>query len=821
MINNSYLHNFAQSQLQQAEIVVQKDDAAAKTKVSAEIQMNGRSVLITLIYNTSSFKEENVQPHLLQAIMKAEGLGKVYDLGGKTKSLRLNAHNELSIHMMDGRDKEKGDVNRALVDKKVKLLTKLDHLDEEQQEDAGTVKAAESLSKNIELINHCLRDCLPDALPRTKGTEPSTQGGSVSASSPESLIIEAKESAPKSPLKGRLSLFESLKEKAYFVAESTRRFAVRAFENTKAAFFKVVLAITDPEARQLEAVKAMNQSADTISGGALIYDEGKRIEKVWDDGEGHAATETIDRRDTVKTLRKQSLQELKYVVSRLKKEELKPEEREKLEMRKARLLDIIQRCDSSSVDWANSDYFRDILRGDPLLSSKENPQGLEGAILHYERVIEREYLAMAPAVNMRYHSCSAGEKKEGWLRSGIISDMSNGFVNLQSLQTLHKSLANDDVETASALRREMALEIIGFWQDAVTSKKVNADASAGYALRELGYPMETIQEIKRALDLARPVDRRLLALAQDDVPGLRERLDRTIEKRTQVMQGQFLQLVTDHAARLTEEDVQGGMMKMLHVSLLSQRSKKIDGSGWFHNEENEILDMATLYEQFDGKKMIADPKGPFIDKDGNIHLPPSDAFPLGKEIVLRSIFISQSVQGGTRNNKVQGAINERAYAKLDSLDLEGKREMKKILHAKRSDYTSAADMVSLALQAGFKTSTGCLSAKDRTGFVSALMTERVMKRNGFPPSLRRRILREQLGPNSPAVLVIKDNTGTAIMKIKPFMIEGITKGTFSPKGWATRAAVYVRQGVEILLERRRIKQFEKAGKQNAGQAPAA
>ncbi|CRX38973.1 hypothetical protein [Estrella lausannensis] len=812
MINGTSLHQFAQTQLQQSDIKIQPDETGQNTKVSAEIQLNGRTVLLTLVYNASTFREENVKPHLLEAIVKAEGLGRVYELGSKTKSISINRNNELSLQTLDGRDKEKGDVTKALIDKKVKLLKKLDDIEEGQTPTQGKEKSPDALNRRIGLINHCLKDCLhvdiPEPMPKTQETL---------GSHPQSMTIEAREPSRKEKLRGRLSLIDSLKEKALIAARYTQKVAIHTFEKIKKTFVSGILKIGGAEARELDASQAANRAADTIGGKAEMLEGGKRIEMTWDDGEGHSAKEVIERRDTVKSLRKQSLQELKYITSRLKNEPLDAPAKEKLEARKQQLLEIIQRCDSSPVEWANSDYFRDILRGDPLLSSKENPEGLEGAINRYEHLMQKEYLTLAPSVNMRYHSCSVEGKQEGWLRLGIISDMSNGFVDLQSLQVLRKSLLNNDSETASTLRKEIASDIISFWRDAALSNKVNADASAGYALRELGYSMETIVAIKAAIDKTRPVSKTLLALQPQDMPALKDRMDKTIEKRMQVMQGQFLQMVADHAGRLSEEDVQSGMMKMIHVSLLSQSSKAIDGSGWFHNEEVEIKDMAALFDHFDNKMLIADAKGPFIDKDGNLHVPPNAAFQEGQELSLRSIFVNQSVQGNTKNNKTQRKINERAYAKLSEFHLADDKPLKRLLHGRKSGYTNAADTVDLVIKAGFKTSTGCLSAKDRTGFVSALKVDRLMKNNGFTPKVRRRILRHQLGPDSPAVLVIKDNTGTSIMKIKPFLIEGLTKDTFSIKGWTTRATVYLRQGIEILKERRRIKKYEKAGKA----APAA
>lgn len=565
--------------------------------------------------------------------------------------------------------------------------------------------------------------------------------------------------------------------------------------------------IDDPELNPDETTALLNQNA---AKGSPILEEGKFIKKIWDDGKGHTAIESVKRKDTIEDLKQSATRQLNYIETRLKGH-LSKEERAVLENQSARLRATIDRCTSSPSTWANSDYFRTILRGDTQLQSSKNPKGIAGAIESWEQKIETEYLTAAPAVNMRYHTCTIGNKTEGVLRLGVISDMSNGFVNLESLQTLKSAFANNNLVEANDLRTAMAKEIISVWKKEMSNK--NMDAASGYALKQLGYSLEDITKIKTLLKKGKKVDEALLSITKADLPHIQETLKATILQRTDVMSGQFLQMVTDHAGRLTPEDVASGMMKMLHVSLLSQKTKSVDATGWYHNEENEMLDMAALFDQFDGKKMIADSKGPFIDKEGNLHIPPSKAFPEATVIELRALFVNHAVQGGTKNEGAQRKINMRAARKMRALGLDADGSFSRMLEGDKTSYTTAADFIHQGTRSGLKVSDGCLSAKDRTGFVCALITDRMMRDLGFPKSSRRRILRNQLKRGSPAVSVIRDNTGAFVMKIKPFFIEGITKEEnirhLSIKSIWARTVAYAHQGVQILKEKEKARQSSK------------
>ncbi len=545
-----------------------------------------------------------------------------------------------------------------------------------------------------------------------------------------------------------------------------------------------------PISLAVERDPTIQDEADRITATAakapkvILNDQFRSIRQIWRYEKGGEAEEIVDRVDTFKDLQEAAHKEQDYLKD-LQKKTSDPAKIQTINTRLQALDKTIAKCAEAKTTWANSDYFRDKLRGKAELNFEK---GADAVITAYEKIIENNYYPAAPPVNMRYHKCQAGTEEAGWLRVGVVSDMSNGFTNLKALNEL--SSAIDENLDPDTLRNEMANNILTQWGKAKEKGKHNVDASAGYALKQLGYTPGQIKGafISRKLDI--PLDDRAKKI-----------IGETVEKRKQVLSSQFLQIVMEQSKHLSPEDIESGTLKILHVSLLNQQSKKIDSTGWNHDEENEMLDMAEIFKLFNGKQLVQDNKGPFIDLEGNIHLPN-----IGGDLSLQALFFNQSVQGNTKNDRTQQEINE---ATLFDTKMDLTHPLSKSLDRENTSYTSAADMIFKGIEIGYKVSCGCLSAKDRTGFVSACVADRVMEKAQFSKEARAEFMRGQIKEDSPAVKIIRDNTGTKIMKVSPFFIEGFTEGPLAtPLNFLQRMLLYITQGIEILKERRRIKARE-------------
>lgn len=569
---------------------------------------------------------------------------------------------------------------------------------------------------------------------------------------------------------------------------------------------------------------AMNEVAvnSPQAGKPRLNDPGKHITQIWSDKAGNSSKEEIKRVDTIDALMKSAQAHIDHYENLLTDQTLKPSEKKEIEKKKEFHEGVLVKCKNSKesgVTWASSDFFRDILRGKEGLNSEKNTEGIKGAIAEYENLMTENYYSSPLAVNMRSQTCEVitvdakvppEKNSKSWVRVGVMSDMSNGFVNLHSLKELDQTLEKGVNQTANEMRTKMAVEIIEVWTTCKEKGNKNIDASSGFALKQLGFTPEEIEAI--ASQIGKKGSVLVPQIDQKNFNRVREVIQDTVEKRNSIVSQQFLQLVMEQIKNASPKDIEDGQLKMVHVALMNHNSKNVDGTGWNHNEDNEIRDMAAIFDQFDGKTLIFDEKGPYIDQKGNIHLPKMENLPQ-REITLRSLFINQSVQGYTKNDGTSKELNEIARGKLIDFHIEDKQQekMDKIFNQKKAGYSSAADTIDIFLKSGFKVSTGCLSAKDRTGFVAALASDRVMRASDFPQSTRNEILKNQL-KKGPGIKVILDNTRTKIMKVRPFFLEGLTKGPFSAKGYLDRAGIYVKQGIEILAERRRVKKFTKQGK---------
>ena len=497
-------------------------------------------------------------------------------------------------------------------------------------------------------------------------------------------------------------------------------------------------------------------------------------------------SETITRIPTLSVLRESAMEEIKYLQKNFPGDK-----------KIGRLQQMIDNIDSNAgkKDWVSSDAFRDDLRQLRDIRSDRQPDAME-RINTWQKQMQGYYQQPVP-VNMRYHTCKSNEGENGWLRLGVISDKSNGFINYEQLQA---------ASTDEGAWLKMAQEVVQTWAEAKKQGNKNVDASAGYALRQLGFTDEVLKSVCKKIENGERVDLKNRVTFGDAQKVMKQ----TLDQRKEVLERQFLLVVQEHVAKAGT--IEGDTFRMMHVGLLNHHSKTVDSSGWYHNEENEMLDMAAIFNHFDKVKIIFGTDGPFIDNDGNIHLKNEQM--KGKDVVLRALFVNQSVQGYTKNDGVQLVLNKRAEIKMQ--EMHGLDALCEILNKSKSNYSTAADMIAAAKKAGFHVSTGCESAKDRTGFVSALVAVMRFAPKSVDESVKRKIMRKQLEEGSPAVQVVMDNTGTKIVKVLPFVLEGVSD-KYDLRGVSFRLKMYVNQLFEIKAERDRINKKRRVAKQNVQQ----
>lgn len=366
-------------------------------------------------------------------------------------------------------------------------------------------------------------------------------------------------------------------------------------------------------------------------------------------------------------------------------------------------------------DWISSNYFRDHI----------------GSTGSFDRAIQN-YVS-AP-VNMRYQSLEIeGRQAVGFVRVGIMSDMRNGWYSLTDLKAMQAKpgLIKDKLQD---LEKDLPN---------LEGKKLE---SALYAINQLKLMMNH--------------------------PSY---LSHVIHDRKRVLQQQMIQLVSEQVSRnpekLKEALQSNGSFDMAHVALLNQKSSSQDRTGWVHDERVEMEDMQEIFREFQGKKLVFDGRGPIIDED-TIYLPQLFDGVENSEVTLNTFFFNTSVQGNTTNDGAQLRINKEGMDYLlktyPDLFKDFPEVQAAILEGDQTSYAVAEDLVKALLDSNrLCISLGCLSAKDRTGFVA----ERLMLgylRPHLPPENRHDFDKRIFDSDGPAVKVVAENTPNfRVLKVNP------------------------------------------------------
>ncbi len=409
----------------------------------------------------------------------------------------------------------------------------------------------------------------------------------------------------------------------------------------------------------------------------------------------------------------------------------------------------------SSEDWISSGFVREQLnQGVPI----------------------RDAVLTAP-VNLRYQSLEVdNEKKCGFCRLGVITDPRNGFTNLREL----KKFANE-FSTAG----EKVVQLDG-QQKLIKDKNSKQYQSLEFAIKQL-----SPENVKQAL-----------------------------QERRYILQQQMLRLVQTQIEQNKGSENEKEL-NMTHVALLNPKKKDFDKSGWMHDEENEIIDMQEIFSECDGKEVFLDGSDPpKVDDKGNLHLSLKNES--NSSMKLNANFFNIPVQGhstqSVTNFEKKYEVNTTALKKLneafEQLPLEKQTEtlkkeiasIKKRLDAGKSDYQLAEDVSVLLLKMGQKLSMGCLSAKDRTGYVASrtdarMLGETIDKKSDLTASKKHR-LKEKFGAmafdeHGVAARIVEANTGVKTLKVSPFKLPGLTD-TIPLK--LKRVWAWIKSGISLLKD---------------------
>ncbi len=399
-------------------------------------------------------------------------------------------------------------------------------------------------------------------------------------------------------------------------------------------------------------------------------------------------------------------------------------------------------------------------------------------------------------VNLRHESVSTGNN-EGpsthYARSGSITDTRDGTTNLRDL----KAYAKD----SSALDKRIA-ELKVKYTKAMTpghfTRKKTRLAKAALYKKELN----TLKELKKNPQIS-------------------------IASRRDVLQDQMLQLLATQVKHDPEQFSTDsfsslmGTFSIAQVSMLNPSKNKVKGKNaeFVQNERNQMLDMAEIFAEFDGKTLIFDGKGPFIDNDGVVHLPTKKDDADGKPIqrTLNATFHNISTQGQTKNTGEQAEVNQ---ASLEKIETQLQSYEKKIaalpagerknsynhkISQRRKQFESIKDRLNNKQESNYKIGQdlakfhqglgaalgiNCFSGKDRTGYAAVKLAGHFIKKQASKVgklSIFKQKIQSQLMTHASSVSlrVVSATTGFDVFKIQETSLEGLN--CFKRLAWAKTA----------------------------------
>lgn len=475
--------------------------------------------------------------------------------------------------------------------------------------------------------------------------------------------------------------------------------------------------------------------------------QGQKMQEVYTYHGEEVAREVADRTDVVSILKQSHMDRIAHLETRLQElkgtgnSEMIQTLSRQLELTRANLTEV-DKAQENGQTWAASGSYRRLL---------ENVETKEEAHEKY----------MPTCVNLRTQKVIEGILETSAInRSGAISDYRHGATNLKEMQELRETLDTmNSISDMTPAQQNLARVIVpGFSVDGTLDELIGA-------------------------------------------------LDQAITDRSWVLENQALQDLTAHFAGMQDRagDIVGrdlglwvndqDTVTLGRVSMLDGIKPPIDDGSFVLNEKNQMLDMEAIYETLQGKQLVFDGRGPFLDDEGKVHLPFKLKDANGDPVVkkLDVVYFNISAQGNIKNEGPQLAINARAmellYDKVDKrcneLVAEGRlndadalsgrmRTLEKYLAEGPEDgFDTAEEAAMLLVDCGSLLSINCFSGKDRTGLLAELITNNRLKsvardlelKGNSRKALMARWGRQAMGREGLACRIVADNTGHKALKL--------------------------------------------------------
>lgn len=476
-------------------------------------------------------------------------------------------------------------------------------------------------------------------------------------------------------------------------------------------------------------------------------------------------------------------------------------------------------CTGTGKEWLDSDYWRGTIR-----ETNDYYDAAEGYI-------------SAP-INMRYHSYTtpgANQQTVGMMRCGVISDMRNGWFSLRDLKEIeggkdaNEVLAEKLKQMAEDFKNDVVSEGARFYQKKMTKRetelleKIQSLSKDDPEVVNLAKEFQSIiqnrlQKLQDESGKFPEMDRLEYKLRLQSIHYGLERLiqvadqsgylQTAIEDRRRVLGDQMLQLVSAQMIRHPEyvqKDADGNpIFKMAHVGFLD-RFKHEFVEGWMHDEAIEMSDMAAIFNEFDGMKIVFDnKKGPSVEYNERciyLPVPANSEIEEGEEVTLKTYFTNIAVQSSKdiKNDGVQKKINDdgllklkRDHKNINSLRKELGTGQIELASNQKSGYKKAEDLMVTLLDPNradgdpkIAVSGGCLSVKDRTGIVCARVVQRFLQNYAYdnPSNESEKACKEFansiLDWDKPAAAVVFKNTGIESLKTNPLLMHDVEVSRFN------------------------------------------